>query len=201
MLARSLRRRIALFSALGLGLLALGIGIYAVRLRDTAAALVCSARGIHSTADAEREIVAWRRRLGRQFWQESDHLGGEHNFDGQVDNLMLARFGVVEPAAVTLSITMHNGELRCITLMMTAGRKPIGTPSVWVQEWFDQGKAARFGVGQKDKPRAAIVEFSVSIPQAQRDKALALNTKCFVQFNGCRSADDILPGVWELAAQ
>ena len=197
MLAK-LFRRIASTLALGLALLAVGIGAYAVYVRASATALINSARKIHSTADAEREIAIWRKRSGAHFWKESDHLGGEHNFDGQIENLSLARFGVVEPAAVTLSVTTRGRELRCITLMMTAGRRPMGTPSVWVQEWFDQGEAPLLRVSQKDKPRAAIVEFTESVPETQRIRALALNTKCFVQFNGCRSADDILPGVWQL---
>jgi hypothetical protein len=84
--------------------------------------------------------------------------------------------------------------------MMTAGRKPTGTPSVWVQEWFDRDRAPHFRVGQKDRPWAAVIEFSASVPETQRDKALALNAKCFVQFNGCKDAADILPGIWELEA-
>src|SRR5215471_6946812 len=131
MLAKLLRR-VASALALGLALLATGIGAYAAHVRASATALINSARRIHSTADAEREIANWRKRSGSQFWQESDRLGGEHNFDGQIENLLLARLGVVEPAAVTLSVTTHGGELRSITLMMTAGRRPMGTPSVWV---------------------------------------------------------------------
>ena len=193
--------RVASVLALGLTLLAAGIGAYAAHIRASATALIESARRIHSTTDAQHEIAILRNGSGSQFWQESDHLGGEHNFDGQIENLLLARTGVVEPAAVTLSITMHGGELRCITLMMTAGRAPTGTPSIWVQEWFDQGEMPRFKVSQKDRPRAAIVEFSATVPETQRDRALTFNTKCFVQFNGCRSAEDILPGVWELETQ
>jgi hypothetical protein len=193
-------RLVLLGLILGVGLLIAGIGVYAARIHASAAALIDSARRIHSTADANREIATWRRRSGPRFWQESDHLGGDHNYDGQIENLLLARLGIVEPAAVTLGVTMHSGELRCVTLMMTAGRRPTGTPSVWVQEWFDENKASHFRVGQKDKPWAAIVEFSASVPEAQRDKALTLNTKCFVQFNGCKSAADILPGIWELEA-
>jgi len=193
-------RGVLLVLASAVGLLAAGIWVYAAHIRTSATALIDSARRIHSTRDAEREIATWRKRSGPGFWEESDHLGGDHNYDGQIENLFLSRLGVVEPAAVTLSVTMHDGELRCITLMMTAGRRSAGAPSVWVQEWFDQDKSPHFRVGQKDKPRAAIVEFSASVPEAQRDRALALNAKCFVQFNGCKAAEDILPGIWELAA-
>lgn len=192
--------RLILILAAGVGLLGAGVRVYAAHIRASAAALIDSARSIHSTADAEREIATWRKRSGSQFWQESDQLGGDHNYEGQIENLSLARFGVVERAAVTLSVTMHGGELRSITLMMTAGRRPRGTPSVWVQESFDQSKSPHLRVGQKDKPWAAIVEISASVPEAQRDRALTLNAKCFVQFNGCNSAADILPGIWEMGA-
>ena len=178
----------------------LGVVAYAAHIRASATALVASASSIHSTADAQREIAAWRKRAGGQFWEESDHLGGDHNYEAQIENSLLAHLGLVEHAAVTLSVTFHGGNLRSITLMMMAGRRPTGTPSVWVQEWFDPSKPPDFRVLQKDKPWAAIVEFSASAPDAQRDRAFALNAKCFVQFNGCQSAADILPGVWEMGA-
>jgi len=180
------------------GLFFLGIVAYAAHIQASAAALIHSARNIHSTTDAEREIDAWRKRAGPQFWEESDQLGGDHSYEGQIENLLLARLGFAEHAAVTLSVTMRGGELRSITLMMTAGRRPMATPSVWVQEWFDPSKPPHFRVLQKDKPWAAIVEFSASVPEVERDRALTLNAKCFVQFDGCKSAADILPGVWEM---
>jgi hypothetical protein len=38
-----------------------------------------------------------------------------------------------------MGITMRGGKLRCVTLIMTTGREPKTTSSIWVQEWFDVG--------------------------------------------------------------
>jgi len=197
-LARQMVRTGLAVLVLVVALFGLGIAAYAMQVRASARALVDSARGIHTTADAEREIASWRKRLGKEFWMESDHLGGDHNYDGVIDNLSIARLGILEPAGVMLGVTMRGGELRCLTLTMTTGRTPSTTAHVWVQEWFDSDKSSHFHVVHKDKPLGAVVEFSTSAPEAQRTKALDLNTKCFVQFNGCKSAEDILPFVWRL---
>jgi hypothetical protein len=69
---------------------------------------------------------------------------------------------------------------------------------VWVQEWFGQDAPPRFRVNQKDRPWGAIVEFSGSVTESQRDRAMLFNAKCFVQFSGCKAAEDILPGVWQM---
>ena len=62
---------------------ALGTIAYLAHIHALASALITSAREIRTKADAEREIAAWRKRSGENFWQESDHLGGDHNYDAQ----------------------------------------------------------------------------------------------------------------------
>jgi hypothetical protein len=193
-------RMLWVLAALVIVAFATGI-VYTASTKSSAAALIASARAIHSTADAEREIVAWRKRSGARFWDESDRIGGDHNYEGQITNLGIARFGIIQPAAVSLVITTRGGELRGITLMMMAGRKATATPSVWIQEWFGHHEPPHFHVSQKSRPWAGVVEFSSSVPEVQRRRAFALNTKCFVQFNACKSAADILPGLWELDTQ
>lgn len=173
---------------------AIGIAVYAAHGRSLATALVDSARDIRTTEDANREIAAWRKRAGGQFWEESDRLGGDHNYDGQINNLSIARLRVVKPMAVTLGVTMHDGKLRCVTLLATAGP----STGLWIQEWFDSDTSGHVHVGKKDRPWGAVVEFSASVPEAQRRKVFAVNTKCFVQFGGCKSAEDVLPAVWQL---
>jgi len=169
---------------------------YAFHIRSAAATLVNTARQIHSTADAEREIAAWRKRSGQRFWEESDHLGGDHNYDGQIENLLISRFYFVAPSAVTLGITMRDGKLRCLTLVMMSGRYPTG--AIWIQEWFDPDPAKDFHISQKNRSRQAVVEFSSSVPEAQRENAFALNLDCFLRTRGCNSAEEILPAVWKL---
>jgi hypothetical protein len=66
-------------------LLVLGITAYLAHIRATAVALIESARDIRSTEDAQRQIAAWRKREGEQFWQENDHPGGQHSYDGQIE--------------------------------------------------------------------------------------------------------------------
>lgn len=183
-----------------IGLLALGIMIYAAHIRTSATALIKSAREIRSTADAQREIAAWRSRSGTQFWEESDHLGGDHNYDAHVDNIFLSRLRIVEPTNVTLGVTMNDGKLRSVTLVMFTGRLPSTTSGVWIQEWFDSRAVGDLRVNAKDRPWKATVEFSSVVPEPQREEAFALNTKCFVRPGGCKSAEDVLPAVWKLGA-
>jgi len=174
----------------------LGITAYLVHIRATAAALIESASNIRSTEDAQRQIAAWRKREGKQFWQESDHPGGQHSYDGQIENLLVSRLHILEPTVVTVGLTMQNGKLQNLAVIIQSVRYP--TAAVWVQEWFDSGPANRFHVSKHYQPLTAVVEFSASVPDIQRDKVFALNTKCFVQPRGCGSAEDILPGIWQL---
>jgi hypothetical protein len=177
-------------------LLVLGITAYLAHIRGTAAALIESARDIRSTEDAQRQIAAWRKRQGEQFWQENDHPGGQHSYDGQIENLLISRLPIFEPTVVTVGITMQNGKLQNLAVILQSVRYP--TASVWVQEWFDSDVDNRVHVRMKYQPLAAIVEFSASIPEAKREKTFALNTKCFIRPRGCGSAEDILPGIWQL---
>jgi hypothetical protein len=177
-------------------LLVLGIAAYANHLRTTATALVASAREIRTTDDAERTIAAWKARAGEQFWTESEHLGGDHNYDAQIVNLSIARFRIVQPTGVTVGVTMRGGKLRSVTVTESVGWSPVA--SVWVQEWFDETTQNHFHVGSNRRPSTATVEFRSSIPEAQRRAAFSVNTNCFVDRRGCKSADEILPGVWQL---
>lgn len=187
----------------GLGVLVvggalLGVGItgYLIHIRNSATALISSARNIRTKVDAEREIATWRKRSGKDFWQESDHPGGDHNYDAQIVNLAVARLHIVEPTGVTVGITMNGGKLRCVTVIESVGWYPVA--SVWVQEWFDETMPSRFHVGSHAKPADAFVEFPSSLPDDQRSKAFAVDTNCLTKPTGCRTAEAILPGVWQL---
>jgi hypothetical protein len=180
----------------GSALFGIGIAVYLVHIRASAAALINSAREIRTKADAEREIAAWRTRSGKEFWTESDHLGGDHNYDAQIVNLPIARLHIVEPTGVTVGVTMRAGELRSVTVIESTGWYPVA--SVWIQEWFDEGMPNRFHVRGHARPADAFVEFPSSLPDDQRSKAFAVNTKCLTKPGGCKTADDILPGVWQL---
>lgn len=191
-------RQVLVVLTIVIGLVAVGIVVYSAHLERVATALIGSVRDVRSTADAERVIAAWRNRSGQRFWQESDHLGGDHNYDGQIDNFLVSRLHILEPTGITVGFTMRGGELRSAVVIMTTGRKPNTTSSVWVQEWFEPDSLNRIHVVEKDKPWKATVEFSAVVSQSQREKAFAFNTKCFVQLGGCKSAEDILPAVWQL---
>ena len=105
---------------------ALGTIAYLAHIHALASALITSAREIRTKADAEREIAAWRKRSGENFWQESDHLGGDHNYDAQIDNSAIVRLRIVEPTVVTVGITMRDGRLRCVTVIESTGWYPVG---------------------------------------------------------------------------
>jgi len=93
----------------GSALFGLGIAVYVSRVQASATALIKSARVIRTTADAEREIAAWRRRSGNEFWVESRD-GSEKTYKAQIVN-GLARLGFVELTNVTVDVTMHDGNL------------------------------------------------------------------------------------------
>ena len=93
----------------GGALFGLGIAAYLSHVQASATALVKSARVIRTTADAEREIAAWRRRSGNQFWVESGE-GSEKTYKAQIVN-GIARLGFVELTEVTVDVTMHDGNL------------------------------------------------------------------------------------------
>jgi len=183
---------------IAIAMAAMGIVVYSVRLEKSASELIDSVRGVRTTADAEHVISAWRDRLGRRFWQESEHTGGDHSYYGQIDNLPVSRLRFLEPTEITAGFTMRGDELRSVVVIMTTRRKPNSTSSVWVQEWFEPDSQNRIHVVEKDRPWKAMVEFSAGAPTNQREKAFAFNTRCFIRLGGCKRAEDILPAVWQL---
>lgn len=193
--------RRALFFALcalvvGGGLSALGTIAYLAHVHALASALITSAREIRTKADAEREIVAWRKRSGKEFWTEGDSPGGDHNYDAVVANLPIARLHIVEPTGLTVGITMRDGELRSVTVIESVGW--YGVASVWVQEWFDEKMPNHFHVSGHRRPYVATVEFPSSLPDEERKKAFAVDAGCLVRPRGCKTAEAILPGISQL---
>jgi hypothetical protein len=177
-------------------LLGLGIAVYLAHVRASAKALIDSAREMRTTADAEREIAAWKKRSGKDFWRESDYLDGDHDYSALIVNLAIARLRIVEPAGVRVDITMRDGKLRCVTVMESIGW--YGVALVQIQEWFDKDMPNRFQVSRSRRPSMASVEFPSFLPNDQRIKAFAVNANCLVRPGGCKNAEDILPGVWQL---
>jgi len=174
----------------------LGILAYLAQLHAMASALVTSAYEIRTKADADIAIAAWRKRFGKDFWKESDHPGGEHNYDAQIANLGLARFHIVQPTGVTVGITMRNGQLWSVAVIESTGWYPVA--SVWVQEWFDDKIPKRIRVLGHRRPYAAWVEFPDSLLENERKKAFALNTKCLVSLRICKTEEEILPGISQM---
>ena len=175
---------------------ALGTYAYLARLQALASALVASAYEIRTKADADREIAAWTKRFGRDFWMESDHPGGDHNYDAQIVNVTLARLHVVQPMGLTVGITIRNGQLWAVTVIEQTGWYPVA--SVWVQEWFDEKMPKRVRVRGHRRPYDAWVEFPASLPEDQRKKVFAFNTKCLVSQRICKTEEEILPGISRL---
>jgi hypothetical protein len=173
----------------------LGIFTYLAWLHRVASALVTSACEIRTKADADREIAAWSKRFGKNFWQESDHPGGDHNCDAQFANLTLAHLHVVQPTGVTVGITMRDGQLWAVAVIESTGWYPVA--SVWVQEWFHEKIPKRIRV-LGHRPYKAWVEFPASLPEDEREKAFAINTKCLVSGRICRTEEEILPGISQL---
>jgi hypothetical protein len=185
-LGRTFRGRICIalliFTA-GSAIGSLGVLVYLARLHALASALITSAYEIRTKADADREIAAWGKRFGKDFWQESDHPGGDHNYDAQIVSPMLVRLHVVQPTAVTVGITMRDGQLWSVAVIESTGWYRVA--SVWVQEWFDEKMPKRIRILGHRRPYDAWVEFPASLPEDQRRKAFAINTKCLVSWRIC----------------
>ena len=191
-------------------LLGIAGAVYAISLRLSARALIHSARTIRTTADAEREIAAWRRRSGNKFWVEKPpvrvwagvgDVAPEKTYKAEIANLEIARLGLVELVGATLEITMHDGKLRRITVTEWTAWYPLA--SVWIQEWFDAGLPHPglpngLDISRAGEPSTATVVFPSSLREAQRARAFAVNTDCLARPTPCKTADDILPGVWHL---
>lgn len=197
-LSRYMRMLIAAFAVIVVLFLG-GIAIYLIHVRNLATALIASAREIRTTEDAEREIAMWKARAGKAFWTESDHMGGDHNYDASIANLPAARLRVVQPTGVTVSLTMRSRKLRSVTVIESTGWYPVA--SVWIHEWFDEKLPNRFQILGHRKPFDAVVEFPSSLPEHERKKAFNLKTDCFVLSRGCKDAGELLPGIWQLESE
>src|SRR5260370_10656125 len=142
---------------------------YAGRISVAARALINSARAIRTTADAEREMTAWKRRSGNKFWVERRDVAPEKTYKAEIVNLGIARLGFVESAGATLEITMHDRTLRGVTVTEWTASYPL--VSVWIQEWFNAGLPnpglpKRLYVGRTGQPHTATVVFPSSLPDA-----------------------------------
>ncbi len=196
---KAIRRALATLTVL-VTLIAAGLVAYSIHLEHSAKDLIDSVCQVRSREDAERVIESWRKRSGERSWQESDHPGGDHDFDAQIDNTPVWRLHISEPTILTVGFTMRGPELRSVVVIMTTGRGPAPTSSVWVQEWFQADSPNRVHVVAKDKPWKAAVDFPAGIAENQRQKAFALNANCLIRLGGCKSAEELLSGVWQLDA-
>lgn len=177
--------------------LSFGLLAYGIRVRASANALINSAVGIRSTADAEREIAIWRSRSGCEFLESTDSPNGDHTYDFRIENGLLHRLRIIPPTFLGMTIDIRNAELRYVTVVMFSGSGPSAEAGVWVSGWFDLWPANKFRVDSKEKPLKAILHFSSTVPEPSRRKAFALNANCFVRLGQCKSAEDILPAVWQ----
>jgi hypothetical protein len=191
-------RRTLLAVLLVIGMCVLAVFAYVLRVRASAKALIDSAVSIRSTADAERQIAVWRKCSGCSFWEATKTGDGDQNYDIHVENGFIGRLGLTEPAMVGMTVSLRNGELRYVTLVMFSGGGQGPNAGVWVQEWFGTSSADDFRLDSKDLPRKVTVEFSSAVPESERIAAFGLNAKCMVMLGGCKSVEDILPGVSRL---
>jgi predicted dehydrogenase len=133
---------------------------------------VKSALRIRSTADTKDEIEDMRKRSGNSFWQESDHRGGDHNYDAQVHNLSIARFLIVAPTVLNRGVAIRNGQLHYAVVTMASGQRGFAPSAhVWIQERFGPAQPSHMHASERDRPRSAAVAFTSAVPDAVRQKA------------------------------
>lgn len=177
-----------------------GVEIYAHRMQAKAQALVGSLLRIRSTDDAKQVIEEWRRRAGPRFWEESDQLGGDHCYDAQIHNLAVSPFMIVQSTVLNAAIAMRNGQVYYVLVTMKSGRTsgPMPAGAIWVQEWSEMGAPPIVHVSKNRKPWGAAVDLTSSAPEGKRNAAFGLRLSCFSDLRGCRSAEELLPNVWNL---
>lgn len=201
MAGRITYRRVRVALLLAFFLFTAVLVLYGAYLRSSAKALINSAKDIRSTADAQRQIAAWRGRPLVEVVDEQPQtpvLGGDQSYEVALLNTVLSKLRIARPTMAQMTITMRGGKLRSIFLLMWSGREP-SPPGVLIMEWFIPDPSRRFHVDGHVRPWRGLVEFSSDLPEPQRVKAFAFNPDCFVKLGGCKSAEDILPGVWQLA--
>jgi len=189
-------RRVAKALLLALLLFAAVLVVYGACLCATAKALINSAKEIRTTADAEREIAAWRGRHLVAFYDAPLELGGDNVYWVEVLNTVLSKLRIVQPRSLEMTIHMRSGKVQSVWLIFVNG-PTYGTS---IAEWFVSDPAMRLHVDQHLRPWAAFVEFSADLPDHQRNKAFAFNADCLVKPWGCKQAEDVLPGIWQLDA-
>ena len=194
MAGRITYRRVAKALLLALSLFVAGLIVYGACLRATAKALINSAKEIRTTADAEREIAAWRGRHLVTFDDELVGPGGDKQYSVLVLNTLLSKLRIIQPRMLAMTILMRSGMLRLVWLDLVDGSMAIS-----IMEWFIPDSSMRFHV-HPHRPWSAVVEFSADLPDRQRNKAFAFNASCLVKPWDCDKAEDILPGVWQLEA-
>ena len=165
---------------------------YAGHLRHSARDLMISARQIHSTADAEREITMWRGRVPRGYTESRSPDGKGLACQIQLNNSLLSRLHLVPNSGILLQITLYSGQLSDVLIGVYTE-----TSSVWVQEDFSgKGLEKLFVNSERDgsgKPLKTTVMLTSNVGSGERQNAFALDSTCLVKLGGCPHADEILP--------
>jgi hypothetical protein len=184
---------------LGLLLLALGPAIFAWRLRISASRLIVAASQIHSTADADRTIAAWPRK-SRHYSESQSPDGNGRAYKIEVGNGLLSKIHMTPSSGLVLEVIKRSGELQLVVLGMYTDRS-----SVWVQEDFTTKGSSPLSVNtQRDasgKPTKALIMFTAGLPEAEKERAFALDPSCLATIGGCESADEILPTVSQFGSR
>lgn len=182
---------------LALFLFTVALVIYGACLGATTKALINSAKEIRTTADAERQIAAWRGRRLAEVIEEPPlppALGGDLVIDVRVLNTVLPKLGTAQPVMAEMAIRTRGGKLLCVDLFFVNG--PV--TGVGITEWFAPDPSRRLHVSRRQRPWGGHVEFSSELPEPQRVKAFAFNADCLMKPWGRSRAEDVLPGIWEM---
>ena len=165
---------------------------HAAQLRRSAHELIISAKQIHSTADAEREIRTWRQRVGRGYSESRSPDGKGLAYQVQVGNGLLSRLPLIPSAGALLQVTTFSGQLNQVLVGVYTDKS-----SVWVQEDFSGKSPEQLYIkSERDsagKAAKTILMFTSDVAAEERENAFALNAACLVKPGGCPHAEDILP--------
>ena len=170
----------------------IGVIVYAVRVRASAQALIQSATGIRSVADADRLVSAWGESSFRS--HTVFHSRERHEYQFEVRSGVLTTLHLVPSTGVLLQVTIAPGKYQRVVLGMYTDRA-----SVWVQ---DDSTASDSSVqSQPDKsglPMKVTVMLGSGVDESTRARAFAFNPNCLMRVGGCSNAEQILSSVRQL---
>jgi len=171
------------------------IAAYAIDFCVGASELIRSACEIRNDEDAHREMGKWGSSSRVETWTEVDDSDQGRNYYARVSNRRIARLRLFPLSELTVRVTFRDSTLFCVTVDSYSPVAPVV-----VQEWFGRTGSNLLWLSYlKAAVPIARVQLHSTLVEDQRKKAFAFRKRCLFVPQSCRTAEDVLPLVAELA--